>query len=719
MIKFESVNVEVADGREKRLIIDDLNITLPSECLIGLIGNSGSGKSTIFNLISHEIIKTSGKIYVNNYDFDTLTENDENILRRDVVSYISQDAELYNDLTFSENVLVVLAISGIKLEDVLDKYEKYIKLLGLEKLVNERISNLSGGERQRLAIFINVLRDTKIILSDEPTSSLDDKNSHIVLNALKEISKDKLVIVSSHNVSLLKEYTNLYFTLEYGHIVENTIQNIDVENKVLSPLVDKKPYDFYMVGKKILYHQIFRRLFSVFMLTLSMIFVIVTLFNVSFNEYDFMYCAYSKYDENYIVLSDNYSLSDNTLKSLDIKGFNNKYDYYYNCNIVTYDDVFSDKKENAFIKNVIIDTTLNDNDIMITDYLYNELIENDITTLKIRDINLNIVKKIPTEYKRYNEFDGDKKSIYMTYPTLSFYNAVMNKNTFEALRKGALKSFIYNEESVKVHNINTFDQYSLVVGQTRLDKYEIGVDPRFLYLVYGSEYTGNDEDYIDKSVNLSINNQNYEFTIKMVFTGDNNAHVYFSNSFLSDMTIDVGASMPSFKVNSSKDIKRIIEYAKNNDYELINPYTDDINSTSNEYLTTKKISMYILLLSTLLFMSITIYLNVTLINYNRRSIGILRRYGCSRRYISKLLLIDGLSITLITIVLSIISYIAYYVLNNQAIEYNTIFSKYILPSHWWITIVFAVVVIGVELITLWININLLKKKDNKKLLRSF
>ncbi len=717
MIKFESVCVEVSDGREKRLIIDDLSITLPNRGLIGLIGNSGSGKSTIFNLISHEIVKTSGKIYVNNYDFDTISENDVNVLKKNVVSYISQEAELYNDLTFEENVNVVLAISGIKKEDVLEEYEKYLKLLGLEKLVNEKISNLSGGERQRLAIFINVLRKTKILLSDEPTSSLDDKNSRIVLSALKEISKDKLVIVSSHNVSLLKEYTNAYFTLEYGHIVENTVENI--ENNEIVSILDKKPYNFYMVGKKLLYHQKFRRFFSSLMLTLSMIFMITTLFNVSFNKYDFMSYAYNKYRENYIVLSDNYSLSDNTLKSLDVKGLKNKHDYYYNCNIVTYDDVFSNKKENAFIRNVIIDTTLKDNDIMITDFLYNEMIEHDMTSLKVRDINLNIINKIPTEYKKYQNLDGENKSVYRNYPLLSFYNAVMNKNTFDSLKKGVLGTFIYNDEMVKTYNINTFEaEYSLITGNETLGKYEIGVDVRFLWLI-SDNHMDNYEEYIGKTVNISIGDKSYEFTIKMIFAGDNNAQVYFSNSFLKDMSLDVSDAMPSFKVSSSKEMKKVIEYAKNKDLELINPYTSDIESTANQYLGTKKVSKYILLISTLLFISITIYLNVTLIKSNSRSIGILKRYGCSRRYISKLLLVDGLTITFITIVLSIASYVTYYVLNNQAIIYNTIFGKYTLPSHWWITIIFAFVVLIVELFSLMININLLKKKDNKKLLKSF
>ena len=719
MIKFENVSVEVADGRSKREIVSNLNIVFPNKGLIGLIGNSGSGKSTIFNLISHEISKTKGKIFVCGYDFDNINEKDENQLRNSVVSYISQDVELYNNLTSSENIDIILSVCGISKESIGSRYNKYIKLLGLEDLIDEKVSNLSGGERQRLAIFVNVLRDARIILSDEPTSALDDNNSHIVLNALKEIAKDRLVIVSSHNVSLLKEYTNEYIVVEYGKIIEN---NINCFKEAECELIEyKKPYNLYMVGKKLLYHQRFRRIFSTIMLVFSMILTIIGLYNVSFDKYDYMYNAYDN-NMDYFVVSNTYSISDNTLELSDVKGINNTFDYYYGCNIITYDDIFGNGSEKAFAKNVIIDNTLSDYDVMITDFMHDEMTNKDIFNLIFDGNEFHITKIIKTNYKKYESFNDDKQALYEDFADLSFYNMFMNKNTFEIIRNQHLRKFEYKNNLCKANKINTLDETTLITGDNALDQYDIVVTPRFIYLAFGI-VDSNLDIYLNKTVNLNVSNTEYEFTIKGICTGlsSGKPEVYFSNEFIENTNVyyEVDNPMPAVRITSGNQLKSIMGYADDNNYELINPYNDDVNSTVDEYQSLKKISAYILIVGLILFVSITIFLNVTLIKNNNRAIGILRRYGCSRSYISKMLLIDGLTLIISTMLVAMISYVVYFILNNKAIINNTIFDSYTLPLNWWISIIFIILVIAIELISLMSNIYLLHKKDNRTLLKEF
>lgn len=228
MIKFQDVCYCVDDGRNKKDILKNITFTLPSTGLIAITGKSGSGKTTILNLISNTIDKTSGKIIFFDIDYDDIKSKDS--LRLNYISIVFQDLQLLDNLSLLENIKLACLIKNIQFNEKKEVFDKYVEMLKLSSLVGEFICNLSGGERQRVAILRAIITEPRVILLDEPTSALDKENAKIVMDFLKEISKDVLVLFSSHDNDMIRLYTSNEIVIDYGEIINNTLEYDEEKN---------------------------------------------------------------------------------------------------------------------------------------------------------------------------------------------------------------------------------------------------------------------------------------------------------------------------------------------------------------------------------------------------------------------------------------------------------------------------------------------------------
>ncbi len=727
MIKFENVIIEVNDGDEKRNIIDNVSFELPSNGIISLIGKSGSGKSTILNLISHEVKKSSGKICVSNIDYDNLSDEQEDFIRRKIVSFVSQDNLLFNFLTVEDNINISNSLVGITNEEV-QQHSKYAEILGISNFLHKKVEYLSGGEKQRASIYISILRDSLIYLVDEPTSALDYANSIIVLDALKELSKEKLVFISSHDIDLLKKYEDFSIEIDYGKIVKNNIIPLSVEKSIID---NTKSYGIYKIGNKILYHQFFRRTFTLLLLIISMTLTIVTMFNITYDETSFLYNSYKSADCDTFVISDSASLSNNTLLYDELKTYNFKssYEFYYDCNLITNDDIFKNGSSIAFIKNAIIDNSLNDNEVIITDYLYKQLLNNNYqinNNLIVSSYELKIISIEKTNFNWYDNLNNDMKIAYYDYVNFWYKNIKINKNTFNNLRNKNLDHFEYNDSFYSVNKVSDLWDGSYINGKIELENDECIVDiaalSRLLNITYDSS---NKDSYLGEEITLVINNKQKKYIIAGLYAGMANldASICFSDqeylNLSSENFIEVEEPFSSIQITNKKEFKKVMNYINKNGNYLISAYSEDTNTCLNEFLFMKKISLYIFIISLLLFASVSIYLNTMLIKSNERSIGILRHLGCSRKNIARMLLVDNLILYGLSLIISSIFYVIYIVLNNNAYINNTSFNNSIMPIRLDIIALFLVLSILIDILTLLINLNILKRKDNKKLLSSY
>lgn len=203
---FEIKNVSMIydmNSDEKMYALNGFNLTLPDTGLIGVIGPSGSGKSTLMYCMSTLKSPTEGNITYNGRDITTLSNKDRETLRRNEFGFVFQKHYLVPYMTAMDNVIVAGASHDNELKD---KASEYLLALGLkEKEFHKRPSKLSGGQCQRVAIARAMINNPKVIFADEPTASLDHENAFHVMQIMKKYSGDRLVIVVTHDRSILKD----------------------------------------------------------------------------------------------------------------------------------------------------------------------------------------------------------------------------------------------------------------------------------------------------------------------------------------------------------------------------------------------------------------------------------------------------------------------------------------------------------------------------------
>jgi len=203
-------------GKKRQRVIDDLTIKFPSRGMIGIIGQSGTGKSTLLNIIAGIERPCNGQVLI---DGHRLNYQQIRMYQRDYISYVYQFYNLVNALTIKENLILITKIKGIDLKQVSGQLEEYCRTLKVVELLERYPDELSGGQKQRIGLVRAFLCNTPILLADEPTGALNDKLSIEVMRLLKRYANEHLVIVISHNSRLIKQYTKMIVDLDKKRII--------------------------------------------------------------------------------------------------------------------------------------------------------------------------------------------------------------------------------------------------------------------------------------------------------------------------------------------------------------------------------------------------------------------------------------------------------------------------------------------------------------------
>ena len=230
MLKLIKLNKNYQDSNVKFDAISGVNLTLPDVGFISILGDCGSGKTTLLNLIGGLDKPTSGEIYFNNENIVNYSDLKLTMYRKNNVGFVFQNFSLISYLNVYQNIKLALDFKS-------DKYNEKEIILNILKRVNlvdkknKFPKELSGGEKQRVAIARALINSPSIILADEPTGQLDKKNSHEILGLLKELAKDYLVIMVTHNEEFARIYSDRIITLEDGKIINDVLLNEKI-NKI-------------------------------------------------------------------------------------------------------------------------------------------------------------------------------------------------------------------------------------------------------------------------------------------------------------------------------------------------------------------------------------------------------------------------------------------------------------------------------------------------------
>ena len=231
MIELKNVCKEYkAKNRVVTKALNNINIKLPSSGLVFVLGKSGSGKSTLLNLIGCMDKVTSGNILINDKDISKLSESKLNDYRNSCFGFIFQEHNLIEKFSVYDNLKLPCTLKKLKYKK--DDYDKILNSVSLDNLGYRRVNELSGGQKTRVSIARALIKNPNVILADEPTGNLDSTNSTQIFEILKNISKDRLVIVVTHDTEYAYKYGDRVIEIEDGNITKDNIVNqINEENK--------------------------------------------------------------------------------------------------------------------------------------------------------------------------------------------------------------------------------------------------------------------------------------------------------------------------------------------------------------------------------------------------------------------------------------------------------------------------------------------------------
>ena len=235
MLQIQHICKEYRTGNLVQKALDDVSLNLRDNEFVAILGPSGSGKTTILNIIGGLDRYDSGDLIINGISTKKYKDRDWDSYRNHTIGFVFQSYNLIPHQTVLSNVELALTISGIGKEERRKRAIDALKKVGLGEQLHKRPSQMSGGQMQRVAIARALVNDPDILLADEPTGALDSDTSIQVMDLLKEVAKDRLVVMVTHNPELAEEYATRIVNLRDGKIRSDTDEYIVDEQTLKEP----------------------------------------------------------------------------------------------------------------------------------------------------------------------------------------------------------------------------------------------------------------------------------------------------------------------------------------------------------------------------------------------------------------------------------------------------------------------------------------------------
>lgn len=218
MLRLVNICKTFQEKSGSKTALNNVSFELPERGMVFILGKSGSGKTTILNLLGGLDKPTKGSIYIKDKELSSMSSRELNKYRAHYVGFIFQEFFLFENRSVKQNLLMMEEISHKKYSD--EYISEFLKEVDLEGYEEKKCNLLSSGEKQRISIARCLIKDSKIILADEPTGSLDSENGERIFNILKKISKTRLVVVVSHDLESAEKYADYKIRIKDGEVIE-------------------------------------------------------------------------------------------------------------------------------------------------------------------------------------------------------------------------------------------------------------------------------------------------------------------------------------------------------------------------------------------------------------------------------------------------------------------------------------------------------------------
>lgn len=652
--------------------IFDINLKLDNNGLYFIKGKSGSGKTTLLNILGLIDSYDNGDYFLDGRNINSLSSKEIDELRCHSIGYIFQDYKLFEDLTINENIRISKDINATE-----DEIKSIMNRLDLGHLLNKQVKLLSGGQKQRVSIGRALLKKCNIILADEPTGNLDSVNSKETMEILKSVSKEKIVVIVSHDDDLANRYADEIIEIKDGKIISSTIQR----NQEFS---QKDNLNFNFNNKQAKYNKFINKviksskkesiaLFLFLFLAFLIMSISISLFSV--NNVDTLYKCLNRTLEIYnteITNVDNdqqYIFSGYSFIGIeDTLPIKKAYKTYIHQNDTVYGELQFMNTSSNNIELISGHLPQNSNEVVVSDYTYSLL--DDKTYVNDFSQDLLITGVYKTKYKSA-EFEK-KESTLQTYLCKNLFNiAYVNDISIFNETNLTTKSYLFfNEDGIfggKTQNLpisqmtetliagrSTCAKGEIVISSDLCDMYHIGYDS-----ICGSTFSYNDYlKYLDDSVDYYYTPMSILKNLKIVgvFNGphsySNTTKIYLDsgdyanclkiyNEYFNNISFKIDVNKPILKKLRNMNL-RVVSYNSFALYDFINMFS---------------FMKYVLLglSSILIFITCLIVYKdvVSLREKKKQEIGTLFSLGYSKSDISNILIFKYLRFVLLCFVCSI------------------------------------------------------------------
>lgn len=233
LLEIKNISKSYKTGEFTQKALDDFSLKFRKNEFVSILGPSGSGKTTLLNIIGGLDRYDEGDLVINNKSTKEFKEKDWDAYRNNCIGFIFQSYNLIGHISLLENVEMGMTLSGVNAKTKKKKAIDALEKVGLKDHIHKKPNQLSGGQMQRVAIARALANNPDIILADEPTGALDSQTSKQIMDLIKEIAKEKLVIMVTHNKDLASQYSTRIVELKDGKLINdsNPISNAEKTNK--------------------------------------------------------------------------------------------------------------------------------------------------------------------------------------------------------------------------------------------------------------------------------------------------------------------------------------------------------------------------------------------------------------------------------------------------------------------------------------------------------
>lgn len=700
MIKLENVSKYYYSSTSITCALRKINLQLNIGEFVAITGESGSGKTTLLNVISGLDSYEDGEMYFNNKKTSYFNNDDWEQYRKNEIAFIFQNYNLIDSFTVLENVVVTYIIEGYSYAEANKKAKEILDLVGLSDDIMKKATKLSGGQKQRLSIARALAKETNIIVADEPTGNLDAENGKSILELLKRIAENKLVIVVTHNYAQIEPYITRKIRLRDGEIIldeknDNNLIVSQISNSINNDNNQKFKTirNFTFLNIKSQPKKTILLLLLILICTFSS-FIFYANFKANIDDnktkvlvQDF----FQNFDDTRLLVkkNDSSAISENDLLEITQKHIIEieKYDYITDMNYYRPDD-YSIKVDGYFeeisglqtgrfieVTTYILDnhdkfmrsaSSLSNNDLK-----YGRLPESLLEMVVYSDNPDIIGTKEKVLFKNNVKWGSDK---FLEYDVEIV--GVLNKNTNQAYFSDYLCKLM---ELTENSYVITFDYYTK--GNTtkklkfdtinidpNLNKNQFSVDESRFTSIYTSCYLyyNNDVNKMlkDNGIYLSRDNNSFkpEFISSTINLNPNGYHNNYSDSIgvsieFFDYFYDLYNNDTQFVVyiDDYSNTDEVINYLNNLGYDVISCFRASVSSYDVDKVVIRYANLLISIIALLVVNIIIIFISFSILKVKKNDYIIFKMLGLTNNLIKKINLFELLIYAIISNIILVIT----------------------------------------------------------------